>query len=326
MTISPRSVPLDYAIAPILEAALHAPSSHNTQPWRFRVAGRAIRLYADRSRSLPINDPEDRELAISCGCALFHIRVAAAAEGLAATAAILPDPDSTDLLATVTLQPAERRSLPDAALAEYIERRHSYRNEFEPAMISDYVLDRLAAAAEQEGAWLQFVSSVDHRQQLATLIAEGDAAHWANPGWRRELARWVHPRDAGDGLPVNWMVAPLAQAAIRTLDLGGRIGARDRHIADDSPVLAIIGAAGDSPADWIAAGQALGRVLLEACSHDVQASFLNQPVQIPTLRPRLQSLLGHAGQPQIVLRFGHPAGDPPRTPRRQLQEVLDSQG
>ncbi|WP_229440580.1 hypothetical protein [Massilia sp. BSC265] len=55
-----------------------APSSHNTQPWLFRMAESSIDLFADRTRALPVNDPDDRELTISCGCALMHLRIAAA--------------------------------------------------------------------------------------------------------------------------------------------------------------------------------------------------------------------------------------------------------
>jgi len=61
----------------LLDAAILAPSSHNTQPWRFAVRERTIDLYADRTRALPVNDPDDRELTISrCGC----IRVDAATD------------------------------------------------------------------------------------------------------------------------------------------------------------------------------------------------------------------------------------------------------
>lgn len=68
-------------IQKILKGAILAPSSHNTQPWLFEVGHSCIRLYADRTRALPVNDPDDRELVISCGCALMNLRVAAAREG-----------------------------------------------------------------------------------------------------------------------------------------------------------------------------------------------------------------------------------------------------
>ena len=58
----------------LVQAATLAPSSHNTQPWLFRLEGQVIELLADRTRALPVNDPDDRELTISCGCALFNLR------------------------------------------------------------------------------------------------------------------------------------------------------------------------------------------------------------------------------------------------------------
>lgn len=62
----------------MLARAIRAPSSHNTQPWLFDCRDERIDLLADRTRALPANDPEDRELTISCGCALMTLRVAAA--------------------------------------------------------------------------------------------------------------------------------------------------------------------------------------------------------------------------------------------------------
>ena len=60
-----------------VRGAVRAPSSHNTQPWLFRLVGDdALELYADRTRALPVVDPRDRELTISCGAALFHVRAA----------------------------------------------------------------------------------------------------------------------------------------------------------------------------------------------------------------------------------------------------------
>jgi hypothetical protein len=60
-------------VTALVGAAVLAPSSHNTQPWRFRTSDDAIDVFADRTRALPVNDPDDRELTISC-CALFNLR------------------------------------------------------------------------------------------------------------------------------------------------------------------------------------------------------------------------------------------------------------
>src|SRR5690242_4716936 len=63
--------------------AVLAPSSHNTQPWRFALREDSVEVYADRSRALRVVDPDGRELAISCGAALFHLRLAMRALGYA---------------------------------------------------------------------------------------------------------------------------------------------------------------------------------------------------------------------------------------------------
>ena len=56
-------------------------------------------------------------------------------------------------------------------------------------------------------------------------------------------------------------------------------------------------------------------------TEDVQVSYLNQPVQVAELRPRLRELAGGVGYPQAVLRLGYgPAGR--ATPRRALGDVL----
>jgi len=82
---APRAVPVpadqvDFLIA----TAARAPSVHNTQPWRFRVGEFAIELYADMGRKLR-TDPLGREMLISCGAALFGLRLPGSLPGSSTT-------------------------------------------------------------------------------------------------------------------------------------------------------------------------------------------------------------------------------------------------
>jgi hypothetical protein len=160
------------------------------------------------------------------------------------------------------------------------------------------------------------------RHALARLVAEGDGEQWDNPSWRRELAAWMHPRRRGDGLTLPGLAVPVAQLVVRTFDMGDGVGAKDKQLADASPLLAVLGTQQDAERDWLRAGQALQRVLLTACELGLQASYLNQPVQVASLRPQLRSLAGD-GAPQIVLRLGYPETELPAAPRRPLEDVLD---
>ena len=68
------------------------------------------------------------------------------------------------------------------------------------------------------------------------------------------------------------------------------------------------------------AGQALERVLLTAHQAGPQASFLNQPVQVPALRPKLRDVAGR-GVAQVVLRLGEPVDEPVAAPRRAVADI-----
>jgi nitroreductase len=87
----------------LLPYATRAPSSHNTQPWRFRMAGDAIELRADPARGLQAIDPAGRELVISCGTALYQLRAAARFHGFAPEVEVFPDPADENLLARFRL-------------------------------------------------------------------------------------------------------------------------------------------------------------------------------------------------------------------------------
>lgn len=84
--------------------AIRAPSGHNTQPWLFRISGDAlVELQADRSRTLHVVDPDDRELVMSCGVALHHLCVALRHYGECPAVELLPDGPGSDLMARVAL-------------------------------------------------------------------------------------------------------------------------------------------------------------------------------------------------------------------------------
>src|SRR5215217_6799502 len=108
-------------------------------------------------------------------------------------------------------------------------------------------------------------------RRQAELIAEGDCIQLADKRFRRELASWVHPNrtKSRDGIPgyafgVGDLMSMAGPFSIRTFDTGKGHAAKDRQLAEGSPVLAVLGTEVDAPPEWLAAGQALARVLLRA--------------------------------------------------------------
>ena len=118
----------------------------------------------------------------------------------------------------------------------------------------------------------------------------------------------------------DWL-AFLGPALIRSFDRGGGQAAKDQDIALHSPILAVLGTNADDVPAWLSAGQALQSVLLRARAEGVWASFLNQPIEVDSLRPELASILEVDGFPQILLRLGYGTDLHP-SPRRTVHEVI----
>src|SRR5215470_7099860 len=117
-------------VATLLAAATAAPSVHNSQPWRFAVAGDEVRLRLDRSRTLPVADPAGREAVISCGAALECLALAMGHLGYAAEVTLQPDPGEPDHLAAVRRGPAQQADRQAEAWYAAVRRRRMHRRPF----------------------------------------------------------------------------------------------------------------------------------------------------------------------------------------------------
>ena len=317
----------------LLNYAILAPSGHNTQPWLFEVTDDAVALYADRTQALPVIDPGDRELVMSCGAALFNLLTAIRHFYLTPIVDTFPDKNDPDLLARVQLGDPEPDT-PEAVhnLFRAIKKRRTNRLPFKRRPIPENDLAAFHQVAEAGGVGIKIITDLEEKQSLAALIAEGDKRQGANKHFRRELASWIHPSRSKrkEGLPgyalgagdVESMVVPFL---VRTFDWGNGQAARNMQLAEGSPALTVLYTAGDAEKDWLKMGQTLAHLLLMGTHFGVYASYLNQPLEVPELRAQVVKTLDITGYPQLILRMGF-GPTPDATPRKPLREVLKTTG
>lgn len=309
----------------VAATAALAPSIFNTQPWRWQVGRRLLRLWADHERRLMVADPEGRMLTISCGVGLHHARVALAATGYDAAVYRLPDPMEPDLLATIDLDGTHETQPQELKLYEAIPRRRTDRRGFGPEPVPEDVAAQLVVAAEAQGARVHLVNR-DQIAQLALAAAQAAAMQLANPAYRRELISWTHrPSWSGDGVPTTTAVAssprhvPVRQyapfAGATVMDPGPNTDLRALY--------AIIFTDDDNPIDWLRAGEALSAVLLTATGEGLGTAPISDVTELSITRDKLRDLLPQLGVPQLAARIGQaPKTPPPSAPRRSADEVI----
>jgi hypothetical protein len=120
---------------------------------------------------------------------------------------------------------------------------------------------------------------------------------------------------------LSGLAVPLAASVARTFTSAEAAAAHHQDRTQDAPVLALITTPQDGPRDWLAGGQALQRVLLTATLAHISSSYLNPPIEVPSLRSRVAAAFGCHGMPQVLLRLGY-GPDLPPAPRRPVEQVI----
>ncbi|MFF2849791.1 Acg family FMN-binding oxidoreductase [Streptomyces sp. NPDC058001] len=314
-------------VTSLVEDATLAPSLHNAQPWMFRYdpGRRTFQIRADPARQLPGMDPDRRALHLGCAAAVLNLRVAAAHAGRASATRLLPDPDDPDLMAEVTLGEPVRGYDELADLYPALHRRHTSRFPFSEERIEEPLLGVLRRAALLEGARLVFPDAF-HSQTIVDLGREAALREAQDTTLSEELAQWTDI-DGDDGIP-RYAFGPLQSAGgapVRDFDAGRTVPHRESVVFEDTPQLALLGTADDTPMDWLRAGQAMERVLLEATLDGLATSVASQALEWSELRWAVRDPLSPMGHVHMVIRLGYgPAG--PATRRRPVSEVLSIGG
>ncbi|WP_239679131.1 Acg family FMN-binding oxidoreductase [Natronosporangium hydrolyticum] len=308
-----------------VEAAVRAPSMHNSQPWRFRLGHDYIELRADPGRRSPATDPTGWAVRLAGGAALLNLRLAVAVAGVRPAVRLLPEPAEPELLAVVTLGAAGPPSPAEQRLAAAIWRRRSHREGFWPDSVPAEARSRLTAAAQHEGGWLELLIGTGPANAVAQLSQAADELLVRQPDYRAEFAAWGRPpgSEAADGVPVR-PAPPEAQPQdyFPARPYAGGAGGTAPADPGSQPLVAVLGTVGDTAGDQLVAGQALQRVLLTATDAQLVAALVSQPIEVPGIQEQLRLALGSSGTPQMLLRLGY--GSPgPVTGRRPAADVID---
>ncbi|MBX6381894.1 MAG: nitroreductase family protein [Microbispora sp.] len=295
-----------------VEAALWAPSIHNTQPWAFGVSGDEISLRADPDRKLRISDPSGRQMTISCGAALFNVRITLQALGYEPHVRRIPDPERPLLLATVRVRPGREPGEHTRLLHAEIERRRTHRSGFTALPVPDRLVDALVAEAAAEDGHLMPVGSEAAARVLAALTGAAQDVQSQDRAFVLELLRWARPPGSSrrDGVPEAGYPADLRRMypqhfAQRDYARGHEWGtASDARVSTSTGLVALLTTAGDRREDWLRAGEALQRMLLFASAYGLSAAFHTQALEMPELREFIRRHLCSGEPPQMLMRLG----------------------
>jgi hypothetical protein len=310
----------------LVRYATLAPSSHNTQCWKFSLGDQSISILPDYQRRCPVVDPDDHHLFASLGCAAENLVQAAAAMGFRGNAVF--SAGTTESL-DVALERAPDLRTP---LFEAIPRRQSTRGEYDGKPLANIDLRLLEAAGAGNGVRVLLLTDRQAMENVLEFVVQGNTTQVRDPAFVRELKDWVRFNGGqaarqGDGLFAGSSGNPSAPDWLGTLlfDLFFTERAENdkyaRHVRSSAGIAVFVSDSSDKP-HWIEAGRSFQRFALQATALDVRTAHLNQPVEVAPLRPQLARSLGiSTGRPDLVIRFGR-GPEMPRSLRRSVDAVI----
>jgi hypothetical protein len=310
----------------LVRYATLAPSSHNTQCWKFRIQERAITIEPDLSRRCPAVDPDDHHLFVSLGCAAENLSLAALANGLKAEAVVGSTSTSG---VTLNLDSAPALASP---LFQAIVDRQCTRGDYDGKPVSSAELRLLEQAGSGKGVRIMLFTERPAMEKVLEYVVAGNGVQMRDPAFMKELKAWIRfSKDqaalSGDGLFSGssgnpnlppWLGSPLMSLFFTEKSETEKY---TRHIRSSAGIAVFVSEAADKT-HWVEAGRCYERFALQATALGIRNAFLNQPVEVPTIRPQFASWLGVGNlRPDLVVRFGRGPKMPPSL-RRPVQAVL----
>jgi hypothetical protein len=311
----------------LVATAARAPSIQNSQPWRFRIRPCMLELYADPARMLRA-DRQGREMLISCGAALFGLRLGIRSLGFMPAVELLPDRSRPALLAHAGLGDPKPMDRSERRLLDALPHRHTHRGPFTPEPLPGGLLADLQHDAAAEGASLALIDRSRGYERLADIMAEAGRRLDLDPDAKADMRDWTREpgSHARDGVPASAFPATAdhhrGRLPQRDFDLGRGLGQLDPSGLAPAGT-AVLVTPGDDTGDWLCAGQALHRILAHAAAEWVFASLHTRPLEDTEVRGLIRDQLALPGAPQMILQLGR-ARSTRVTARRPPSQVIDS--
>jgi len=310
----------------LVRYATLAPSSHNTQCWKFRLGERSIAILPDLARRCPVVDPDDHHLFVSLGCAAENLAQAALANGLKALAT--PGAGAPAGL-HVALEPTRAVR---SALFDAIPLRQSTRAEYDGKPLTGEELQRLERAGSGAGVRVLLLTGKEAMDAVLEYVIAANTAQIDNPAFVEELKRWIRFGESeavrsGDGLFSRSTGNPALPRWLGSILFGlvftpGNENDKLARQLRSSSGIAVFVSDADDPTQWMETGRAFQRFALQAAALGIRNAHVNQPVEVSTVRPQLATFLGIGPRrPDLVVRFGR-GPLMPRSLRRPIRDVL----
>lgn len=319
----------------LLRFAILAPSTHNSQPWLFKIKENRCFFYFDENRRLPQADPLGRDLNISIGCALENFIIAAKYFKVFDSLNYGPFTEN-NLLAEAIIKKDYYNKESDPTYHDLIRTIHNRRNargifkteSVSPQLIED-ILERVKDEYLIDGIAVYFLKDKKKIKEIASLTAEGLKIAYNNPSFRQEMSCWINNNFSRrkEGIPGYALKMPTLLSfvfpfIVRNFNIGSKLAKLNYWSLSSAPLICIITAPENKSLTWLKIGRLAERLMLEFNSRGFNTSIFVASIEMGDLYRKVQSILGTHDLPQFLFAIGKSGSKHKPTPRYSVEEKI----
>lgn len=330
-----------------------APSTHNTQPWRFLldIKNNIIHLFLDKKYILPASDVDGRQSIISLGCAIENMITAS--HHLGCNLNVTLEKISKDLI--------KPKNFIKNNTDRYIHIAHlniTYNNDLAPHPLFTAILNRKVTRAEYDTNKLisekiiqsiknisiakeieiQIVSDRLRKMMMAEFQSQADSFVMNTKKFSTELGQWLLPNETktflgmpGIGFGLNDEQAIrihrglLGETHLEPEDnLRFALGAKSG--IEKAPIIGFITMADDNIQHWINVGRTLEKTLLTLTNNNICFAIHAGIVEVQLINRMFATSFGSLNKIGAFFRAGYIQNnkdlDRPHSPRLPLSNII----
>lgn len=254
-------------IKELLSIAIRAPSTHNSQPWCFRIGENYCDVLLDETKKLPYGDPHGHYAHISCGMVIEGFRIAAQAAGYTVTLET-----THDALTRIHIKKGYLTTQSDMQLVNALKTRYNPRGAFDSTPVNEHtiaVLNTVPTSMGEPTVHISCITDETTRAAFAQATYDGVKGAHANPLFRKEIAHWMKNsfRPGTEGIPGFTLGMPavlslFVPTIIRYINMGAVLAYKSKEAVVSAPLAVLVGTDIPTPQSLVAVGRVALRSML----------------------------------------------------------------
>ncbi|MEN9328188.1 MAG: hypothetical protein RI947_996 [Candidatus Parcubacteria bacterium] len=318
----------------LLKFAILAPSTHNSQPWKFIINADSCEIYNDTSINIKEADPKGRDLYISFGCLVENLHIAASYYGVFDKVNYSINKRTNgvavvhfkDLNGSKNVRNDSYRELLDA-----ICKRITTRGIFKDTKVNDQTIEDINKLNLFPELTTHLISDSKQIEGLSKLTSQGLRIAYESKKFRKEMSQWFVTAISNrrEGLPtyslnMPFLLSLIFPTLVRFVNIGKKVSRLIYNTINSAPLVCIISSKGDDELIWLKTGQLAERIMLLTTSKGLKNSIFVASVEMGNLHKNVQKLIGTNEIPHFLFCIGYMDISTMPTPRQPLSQKIIS--